>query len=324
VVAGVLAAGSGGRLALASPSPQNFPAPFGRVWQSWVYDPAQHDVVLFGGDTGHGDNSGSVLGTTWTWNGRWTERHPAKSPSARAGAAIVYDQATRQLLLFGGSSRPATEGGFLGDTWVWTGRTWTRLHPAVSPPARHNADLVYDAAAKKVVLFGGYNGSYLGDTWSWNGTTWTELHPAQSPSPRDTDAFVYDPATSTAILYGGYSAATGGTADTWSFDGSAWTQLKPAASPGVVSPNWQSAYDPASRQLIVYGGADGGGFSQSTWAWTGKTWTEISPAANPGPRGYGAMTNDPDRRELLLLDGTDNAGGNPRGVWKWNGSNWLG
>ncbi len=211
-------------------------------------------MVLFGGDTGQGANSGNVLGTTWTWNGRWTERHPASTPSARTGAAVVYDPATRQLLLFGGSSRPATEGGFLGDTWIWTGKTWTRLHPAASPSARHNADMIYDAATKKVILFGGYDGSYLGDTWSWNGTTWTKLQPAHSPSPRDTESLVYDPATKTAIMYGGFSGSTGRLSDTWSWNGSTWTQLQPAASPGVVSPVWQSAYDPAARQLIVYGG----------------------------------------------------------------------
>ena len=76
------------------------------------------------------------------------------------------------MLLFGGSLRPGTKDGFLGDTWVWTGRTWSLLHPAASPSARHNADMIYDAATKKVILFGGYDGSYLGDTWSWNGKTW--------------------------------------------------------------------------------------------------------------------------------------------------------
>jgi len=55
-------------------------------------------------------------------------------------------------------------GGFFAGTWVWTGRDWRKLHPAASPPARHNADLIYDAATQTVVMFGGY---YLGDTWTW-------------------------------------------------------------------------------------------------------------------------------------------------------------
>src|SRR5712691_1002940 len=123
------------------------PAPFGRVWNSWAYDPAQHDVVLFGGSTDNAAGSpGVALGTTWTWDRHWREHHPARSPSARTGAAMAYDAATGQLLLFGGSTRPGTQGGYLGDTWTWNGTTWTRLHPAAAPSARHNADLVYDPA----------------------------------------------------------------------------------------------------------------------------------------------------------------------------------
>jgi hypothetical protein len=316
------AAGTGPALASGSAA-SKFPAPFGRVWDSWAYDPAQHDVVLFGGDTDRGGgNGGIVLGTTWTWNGRWTERHPAHAPSARTGAAIVYDPATSQLLLFGGSARPGTGGGFFGDTWIWTGRTWTRLHPAAAPSARHNADVFYDAASRKVILFGGYDGAYLGDTWSWNGTTWTKLNPAHSPSPRDTESLVYDPAAKAAVMYGGFNVPDGRLSDTWSWNGSTWTQLSPAGSPGVVSPVWQSAYDPASRQLIVYGGDLDGAFSHSTWSWTGATWTELNPAANPGPRGYGSMTYDPALKDLLLIGGSGN-GTNPRGVWKWNGRTWL-
>jgi hypothetical protein len=328
--AGVVA-GSAGQLALASTQAvrahrsvaSRFPAPFGREWQSWAYDPAQHDVVLFGGDTFHGNNGGKVLGKTWTWNGRWTEKHPAKSPSARTGAAIVYDPATKQLLLFGGSTLLGTSGGYLGDTWSWNGRNWIKLHPASSPSARHNADMIYDAATRQVLLFGGYDFGYLGDTWSWNGRTWTQLHPASSPSARDTESLVYDPVSKTAIMFGGFSSSTGRLGDTWSWNGRTWTQLHPATSPGRVSPVWQSAYDPATKQLIVYGGDNDEGFSQSTWAWTGKTWTALNPAANPGPRGYGAMTYDLDRKELLLLDGRGDSSVNPRGVWKWNGRNWL-
>jgi hypothetical protein len=63
-------------------------------------------VVLFGGDTGHGDNSGSV-----------TE-------------SLVYDPATKTAIMFGGFS---SDTGRLGDTWSWNGTTWTRLHPAANP-----------------------------------------------------------------------------------------------------------------------------------------------------------------------------------------------
>ncbi|MGA8369963.1 MAG: kelch repeat-containing protein, partial [Acidimicrobiales bacterium] len=82
---------------------------------------------------------------------------------------MAYDQSTRQLILFGGSSA----GGPLGDTWLWTGTTWDGLSPAASPPARAFASMAYDQATGQLILFGGRgtDGAALGDTWSWTGST---------------------------------------------------------------------------------------------------------------------------------------------------------
>jgi hypothetical protein len=46
-------------------------------------------------------------------------------------AAMAYDAATGTAMLFGGNSQTV----YFGDTWTWNGRTWTRRHPAASPPA---------------------------------------------------------------------------------------------------------------------------------------------------------------------------------------------
>lgn len=63
--------------------------PAGREWASFAYDPALHEVVLFGGDNGK-----TVLGDTWVHVRRgWVRQHPAQSPSPRTGAAMVYDAA---------------------------------------------------------------------------------------------------------------------------------------------------------------------------------------------------------------------------------------
>ncbi len=224
--AGLVPAASAARAGTAAAQPA------GREWASFAYDPALHEVVLFGGDNGR-----TVLGDTWVHVHRgWVRQHPAHSPSPRTGAAMVYDGATGQLLLFGGSALIGTGGGFFGGTWAWNGRDWRKLHPATSPPARHNADMIYDAVNQNVALFGGYDGSYLGDTWIWDGTTWT-LHivppaPAEmrEPSPRDTGSFVFDAATGTGVLFGGFDGATGFT-DTWTWTGGIWTLQNPATSP---------------------------------------------------------------------------------------------
>jgi hypothetical protein len=240
------------------------------VWGSWAYDPAQHDVVLFGGDTGGDSGSpGLPVGTTWTWDGRWTEHHPVSSPSARTGAAMVYDPATRQMLLFGGST--GVEDGFQGDTWAWTGRTWRQLHPAAAPAARHNADLVYDAATRTVILFGGFGGGRLADTWSWNGSSWTQLHPARSPGA-DTLAWqaAYDPASRQLVAYGGDFGGPFGQA-TWTWNGRTWTRLHPPASPGPRGYGTMT-YDPALGRVLLFGGSTPGTRPLGIWEWNGSTW----------------------------------------------------
>jgi len=186
--------------------------------------------------------------------------------------------------------------------------------------------MIYDAASRDVILFGGYDGTYLGDTWSWNGTTWTQLHPGTAPSPRDGDTFVYDPATKTAILYGGYSTATGRLGDTWSWDGTTWTQLHPATSLGLVSPSRQAAYDTASKQLLLFGGQaqTGPPAANGTWTWTGTTWTRLHPATSPPGRAAGAMTYNSATRQIVMFGGVTNPGlaTYPTPTWTWNGSTW--
>jgi len=297
-------------------------APAGRVWAAWAYDPLQRDIVLFGGNSGVGGSVGTSFGDTWTWTLRgWAERHPAASPSARTGAAMAYDQATGQLLLFGGSSSEGPPEGFLNDTWIWNGTTWIHLHPAVSPPARRNADMVYDATRHQLLLFGGFGGtpggSYFGDTWTWNGSTWTQLHPAASPGPRDTGSLVYDRATRTPVAYGGWNGVIAAD-DTWVFGLRTWTLLHPATTPGSQGFAWQAGYDPATGQLIAYGGLFIG---TATWDWNGTTWTQLHPASTPGPRGYGTITYDPALHALVLFAGT-NGRTDPVTVWGWTGTTW--
>ena len=45
------------------------------------------------------------------------------TPPARTNAALAYDDATRQLILFGGQS---VNGDALDDTWNWDGSEWRR------------------------------------------------------------------------------------------------------------------------------------------------------------------------------------------------------
>ncbi len=78
---------------------------------------------------------------------------------------MAYDTATGDLVLFGGGG---SAGRLLDDTWTWNGSAWTEHHPAKHPAARYGTSMAYDATARGVVLFGGYNLSAdSNDTWIW-------------------------------------------------------------------------------------------------------------------------------------------------------------
>src|SRR5215510_781723 len=51
------------------------------------------------------------------------------------------------------------------------------LSASSSPSARRHSAIAYDAARRRVLLFGGVDNSdvVLDDLWSWNGTAWTRL-----------------------------------------------------------------------------------------------------------------------------------------------------
>ena len=174
---------------------------------SSAYDPATHQMVLFGGSSGStklcSTCNGYLTNDTWLFNGtNWIEMHPNNHPAPREGAAMVYDKSTRKLLLFGGWGLSPNKykvtrghGGKLpavvayNDTWEWTGTNWVELHPKsyplessiplggynamtsgyVQPPRVLSA---YDSALNAPVVLledGTANQNYL---WEWTGTDW--------------------------------------------------------------------------------------------------------------------------------------------------------
>src|SRR5438128_2015898 len=101
------------------------------------------------------------------------------APPYRDGAAVAYDAAHSQVVLFGGSN-----GTVLADTWMWDGADWTQRTPAHTPSKRVRAGMATDSAHGLVVLFGGWNHVAFGDTWTWGGSDWTQQTPAHAPSAR--------------------------------------------------------------------------------------------------------------------------------------------
>jgi hypothetical protein len=205
------------------PHPATMPEVIGA---SMVYDAARHQIVLYGGEIPYG-HVGMVVNTTWTWDGTtWSQRTPATVPSPRADAALVYDSARQQVVLYSG----ARYGPPLNDLWTWNGNTWQQQHPAQMPPERVHGTLIYDEALQQAILFAGdsfYGLQPLGDTWAWNGTGWTEISAEGAPVTPIASA-AYDPDQQAIVVYaapGNLKASPPVTpvSQTWIWNGTGWT-----------------------------------------------------------------------------------------------------
>jgi hypothetical protein len=272
--------------------------------------------------------SGTPAASAVSLTPNWLQLSPATSPPARTAAAMAYDPATGDTVLFGGVQVTSGPEVLLGDTWTWDGSTWSQVFPSASPPALYSASFAYDDATNDLVLFGGIsaNGD-LSETWIWNGTTWTQeasnaLQPPPVPPTRHSASMVFDQAASQMVLFGGVDGRTV-LDDTWTWNGTTWTQQHPSAKPSSRYAATMS-YDPAKANAVLFGGFSSGETAMSdTWTWNGSTWAAQNPTAVPPARFGASMAYDPVQSEVVLFGGYDNGATDLSDMWTWNGTNWM-
>ena len=170
---------------------------------------ANGKLFLFGGRDATG-----YLNDAYTYTGTgtiWSAKSQGTPPAARAFGAMATD-ASGQVILFGGYN---ATGGYLNDTWKWTGSAWTPINTLAQPTPRKMAVLAYfnkpnGGTAAGLAIFGGQDGSGdLGDTWTWNGTTWNPLYAAgPGQPPIRSDAMAATDTNGSIILFGGTSSGT--------------------------------------------------------------------------------------------------------------------
>ena len=151
------------------------PGPGARSGAGMVYDSARKCIVLFGGVGGSSGNA-MRFRDTWTWDGASWTKVTEEGPVGRNGHAMVFDARGGVVLMWGGTVGSA----HLDDMWRWDGGRWTEIPVGGSKPGkRTGAEMVYDAARKLVVLYGGRireNGVVRtsGEMWEWHGNRWKQ------------------------------------------------------------------------------------------------------------------------------------------------------
>src|SRR5262245_38001741 len=81
----------------------------------------------------------------------WTELRPAVAPAARYGHAMVRAHPSFAVYLFGGHDGAAT----FGDTWSWSGASWTLRATSGPAPRSDHALTAYHFDDDSLLLFGG-------------------------------------------------------------------------------------------------------------------------------------------------------------------------
>ncbi len=156
-----------------------------------------------------------------------------------------------------------------------------RLYPV--PPARRNSPLVFDAASKLFVLFGGDHEDYLAnDTWVLDlaGGTWRRSRAALAPSPRAGHALVCLPRAGKMALYGGYVQSN-----------SPWYGARPWEP---TEPRQLWLYDAKADRWDLLGAWRGGrGEGSNPNASRPGTFEQSVPPATEGFYGYSAQFYSP-------------------------------
>lgn len=276
----------------------NNTAPSGRTGPAMTYDSQRGRTVLFGGDYAQATD-------TWEWDGfTWTKFSPAPAPLCCG--KMVYDAGRGRSFYYG-----------WGQTWEWDGANWAQLMPAKSPTTRFGHAMAYDAARRRVVLFGGeFGGLIYDETWEWDGTNWSQIDVIGFPPPARYDhAMAYDEKRGRVLLFGGqdFSALN----DTWEWDGSKWIEVASLTTTPSARFGHAMTYNAARKRIALFGGYDSI-YRADTWEWDGINWTEVSTATSPDSRAFGAAAFDAVRGRVVLFGGGDSFPIQNDAIWQFS------
>jgi N-acetylneuraminic acid mutarotase len=218
--------------------------------------PEQNQLMLIGGR----DDNGPLANGAWTLDlttNAWTAV-TGTLPGGVIGCMATYMENIKRVVVFGGGDAL----GVSSLTWAYdpVARTFAKLDPQTSPPARMDGMAAYDPGdGGRMLMFAGEFGinATTSDLWAFNGTEWSKLTPAgATPSKRRVGAHAFDAKRRTWFLFGG-TIDSSDLKDVWTFDAATttWTQLPDDTAPkarGFTS----AGYDPTSDTYFVFGGLE--------------------------------------------------------------------
>ena len=159
---------------------------------------------------------------TWVWKSGWVRQPHGDIPGGWA-SGIVFDAASRALLLVASGSQPNTAA-----TWRWDGTAWQPLS-ALPPSMGGIASIVVDPITGHPVLFAEPGDPQSpGILWSWDGAGWTVVPGSTHPFV-DASEMVTDLERGSLLLFGSLTPSTQQAPQAlhvWAWTGSGWHQLQ--------------------------------------------------------------------------------------------------
>ncbi len=248
--------------------------PSARWGHSFVFDSTRNRALLFGGNVNGFQTNGEVWALDMsTSTGTWSQLSPSgTAPSARVAHTAIFDSDNDRMIVFGGGSGVAPGINSNNELWElsFTGSAqgaWTQRSPTGAPAAREFTAAIFDAANRRMVLFGGMTvGQQFGDLFGLDLRTpgqeaWSTITAGgTAPSARDEHSAVYDSRNGSMVMFGGL-VGNSDTNDVYELDLTAgsesWTKLAPSGTLPTARDSHVAIYDPDNRRMLMFSGFAG-------------------------------------------------------------------
>lgn len=237
------------------------------------------------------------------------------SPPHRRHHALVYDPASRHVLLAGGQHLVSnSETPVLDDLWSWDGLRWTQVAASTGIPMITHK-LFADTTGGLFAIIS------RGLVAHWGSQGWGVVV-RDSLSRRESAAGAYDSDHQRYVFFGGLvgGRAYDTTGETWAFDGKQWTRIATTGPPPMLGGSM--AYDTRRKVLVLFGGLDTLGHKLAdTWELDRNHWTLVS-RVGPPPRFGAGMAYDQQEGVTVLFGGVDSTNQKLNDTWLWDGREW--
>lgn len=254
-------------------------SPAARWYDSLVWDPVDHYLVLFGG----GDTSRDYNDTWVFQNHAWRRLTTSSAPPERRTYQMAWDPTLNAIYLFGGFCKYCAASGVpKNDSWTFVGGVWTNITSRVTSAPATLGYMAWDAADGYMLGFGDLASGCIATgtnvTFAFDGGQWTTVANAGGPFFSAGGSMIYDPANGYVLLYGGTAPANSDCwpqPETWSYRGGLWTNLTPTLARAPYEREGQTlAFDASAQAVLMFGGAQYiaytfGNYLGETWSFPG-------------------------------------------------------